>query len=100
MYIINTSFHTGHAVTDKIIGDVRSILIPMMEKSKLFTDIVMAEILVEVDPHCKSFTLQGVASDLDKAMEWLHYEGQEFFNGLHQRYGNNIVYFTTPMRIL
>lgn len=100
MYIINTSFHAGRPVAGSVIGDVRSIMIPLMEKSALFTDIVMAEILVEVDPDCTSFTLQAVAADLDKAMEWLRGEGQEFFNGLHRRYGNNIVYFTTPMRIL
>ena len=100
MYIINTSFHAGRAVADTVIGDVRTQLVPMMEKSSLFTAITMAEILVEVDPDCKSFTLQCIADDLDKAMEWMQGEGQEFFNGLFKRYGHNVVYFTTPMRII
>lgn len=100
MYLINTSFHAGRPVADAVTGDVRSLLMPLMTASGLFTDIVMAEILVEVDPDCKSFTLQGKADDLDKAMEWFQHEGQEFFNGLHRRYGHNVVYFTTPMRII
>lgn len=100
MYLINTSFHAGRPVADAVTSDVRSLLMPLMTASGLFTDIVMAEILVEVDPDCKSFTLQGKADDLDKAMEWFQHEGQEFFNGLHRRYGHNVVYFTTPMRII
>lgn len=100
MYLINTSFHAGRPVAEAVTGDVRSLLMPLMTASGLFTDIVMAEILVEVDPDCKSFTLQGKADDLDKAMEWFQHEGQEFFNGLHRRYGHNVVYFTTPMRII
>lgn len=100
MYLINTSFHAGLPVADAVTGDVRSLLMPLMTASGLFTDLVMAEILVEVDPDCKSFTLQGKADDLDKAMEWFQHEGQEFFNGLHRRYGQNVVYFTTPMRII
>lgn len=100
MYLINTSFHASKPIADAVIGDVRTILMPLMAGSLLFTDIVMAEILVEVDPDCKSFTLQGKADDLDKAMEWFQHEGQEFFNGLHRRYGQNVVYFTTPMRII
>lgn len=100
MHLINTSFHASKPIADAIIGDVRTILMPLMAGSSLFTDIVIAEILVEVDPDCKSFTLQGKADDLDKAMEWFQHEGQEFFNGLHRRYGQNVVYFTTPMRII
>lgn len=100
MYLINTSFHAGLPVADAVTGDVRSLLMPLMTASGLFSDIMMAEILVEVDPDCKSFTLQGKADDLDKAMEWFQHEGQEFFNGLHRRYGHNVVYFTTPMRII
>ena len=100
MYLINTSFHAAKPIADAVIGDVRTILMPLMAGSSLFTDIVMAEILVEVDPDCKSFTLQGKADDLDKAMEWFQHEGQEFFNGLHRRYGQYVVYFTTPMRII
>ena len=100
MHLINTSFHAAKPIADDIIGDVRTILMPLMAGSSLFTDIVMAEILVEVDPDCMSFTLQGKADDLDKAMEWFQHEGQEFFNGLHRRYGQNVVYFTTPMRII
>lgn len=100
MYLINTSFHAGLPVADAVTGDVRSLLMPLMTASGLFSDIMMAEILVEVDPDCKSFTLQGKADDLDKAMEWFQHEGQEFFNGLHRRYGHNLVYFTTPMRII
>lgn len=100
MYLINTSFHAGLPVADAVTGDVRSLLMPLMTASGLFSDIMMAEILVEVDPDCKSFTLQGKADDLDKAMEWFQHEGQEFFNGLHRRYGQNVVYFTTPMRII
>lgn len=100
MHLINTSFHAAKPIADAIIGDVRTILMPLMTGSSLFTDIVMAEILVEVDPDCMSFTLQGKADDLDKAMEWFQHEGQEFFNGLHRRYEQNVVYFTTPMRII
>lgn len=100
MHLINTSFHAAMPIADAIFGDVRTILMPLMAGSSLFTDIVMAEILVEVDPDCMSFTLQGKADDLDKAMEWFQHEGQEFFNGLHRRYGQNVVYFTTPMRII
>lgn len=100
MYLLNTSFHAGLPVADAVTGDVRSLLMPLMTASGLFSDIMMAEILVEVDPDCKSFTLQGKADDLDKAMEWFQHEGQEFFNGLHRRYGHNVVYFTTPMRII
>ena len=100
MYIINTSFHAGQSIADAVINDVRSLLMPLMSESKLFHDLAMAEILVEVDPDCRSFTLQGIAHDLDKALEWLGNEGQTFFNGLHKRYGNNVVHFTTPMRIM
>ncbi len=100
MYIINTSFHAGRPIADSIIGDIRAGLMTMMAESTLFTDIIMAEILVEVDPDCKSFTLQGKASDLDKAMEWFQSKGQEFLNRLHRDYGQNVVYFTTPMRLL
>ncbi|MDE6198948.1 MAG: DUF4286 family protein [Muribaculaceae bacterium] len=100
MYLINTSFHAARNVAETIVGDVRSRLVPLMEKSSLFTDIIMAEILVEVDPECMSFTLQGIAQDLDKAMEWMQHDAQEFFNGLQMRYGNNVVHFTTPMRVM
>ncbi len=40
------------------------------------------------------------ANDLDKAMEWFQSKGQEFLNRLHRDYGQNVVYFTTPMRLL
>lgn len=100
MYIINTSFHAGHSIADLIIDEIQSQLIPAMTRSALFSDITMAEILVSVDPNCFSFTLQSSTADLDKAMNWLRNEGQEFFDGLHKRYGENVVYFTTPMRRL
>ena len=100
MYIINTSFHAGRQIADAVINDVRNSLMPLMSGSNLFHDIAMAEILVDVDPDCRSFTLQGLAHDLDKALDWLGGEGQDFFNELHKRYGNNVVHFTTPMRIM
>lgn len=100
MYLINTSFHAGHAVAAEVIDDVRSQLQPMMEKSGLFTDLLMAEILVEVDPDCKSFTIQGITADLDKAMEWMQDTAASFFSHLHHDYSGNVVFFTTPMNII
>ena len=100
MYLINTSFHAGHTVAGKVIEDVRSRLKPLMEQSGLFSNMMMAEILVEVDPDCKSFTLQGITADLDKAMEWMQETAGDFFSGLHRDYAGNVVFFTTPMNII
>lgn len=100
MYIINTSFHTGHSIANEIIGKIQSKLIPLMTKSSLFSDITMAEILIAVDPNCYSFTLQSKTSDFKQAMEWLQAEGQKFYAELQKCYGENVVFFTTPMRLL
>lgn len=100
MYIINTSFHARHNIADTIIDEIQAQLIPAMTNSALFSDIAMAEILVTVDPNCFSFTLQSRTADLEKAMEWLQSEGQKFYIDLHKRYGENVVHFTTPMRLL
>lgn len=100
MYIINTSFHTAHSIANEIIGKIQSELVPAMTKSALFSDITMAEILVTVDPNCYSFTLQCKANDYEKAIGWLQGEGQEFYAELHKCYGENVVFFTTPMRLL
>ncbi|MBR6745770.1 MAG: DUF4286 family protein [Muribaculaceae bacterium] len=100
MYIINTSFHTGHSIANEIIGKIQSELIPSMRKSSLFSDITMAEILIAVDPNCYSFTLQSKTNDFEQAMEWLQAEAQKFYAELQKCYGENVVFFTTPMRML
>ncbi|MDE6317627.1 MAG: DUF4286 family protein [Muribaculaceae bacterium] len=100
MYLINTSFHAERSVADAIMEELRSGLMSKMEASTLFTGLLMAEILVEVDPECKSFTLQGMSGDLDKAVEWLHTEGASCLSELHKRYGQKVVFFTTPMKII
>lgn len=100
MYLINTSFHAERSVADAIIEEVRTGLMPKMQASTLFSQLLMAEILVEVDPDCKSFTLQGLTPDLDKAMEWLHSDGATCFAELHRRYGQKVVFFTTPMQVI
>lgn len=100
MYLINTSFHAERSVAAAVIDSVGSQLRPLMTASGLFTDLLMAEILVEVDPDCVSFTLQGKTSDIEKATSWLHDEAQEYFDNLQRNYSGKVVYFTTPMRIL
>lgn len=100
MYLINTSFHAEKSIAPEVIDKVRDQLRDAMEGSGVFSDIIMAEILVEADPDCVSFALQGQAADIDKAMEWLRNQAHGVFSDLHRKYNGKVVYFTTPMRIL
>lgn len=98
MYLINTSFHAEKNVAENIIEMVRTGLKEKMSSSGIFSDITMAEILVEVDPECISFTLQAFARDLSQAMDWLQNDAREFFDRIHHDYNGKVVYFTTPMK--
>lgn len=98
MYLINTSFHADKKVAEGIIGLVKTDLKEKMAASGIFTHVTMAEILVEVDPECTSFTLQAFAQDLTQAMDWLQNNAREFFDKLHLEYNGKVVYFTTPMK--
>lgn len=100
MYLINTSFHAEKQVAEEIIVHVKTVLKAIMSDSGIFTGITMAEILVEVDPECTSFTLQAFAEDLAQAMDWLQNHAQEFFGKLHHKYNGKVVYFTTPMKVI
>lgn len=100
MYLVNTSFHAERSVAGIIIDKVRTQLKPRMSECGLFTGVIMAEIMVDVDPDCVSFTLQGFADDLDKAMSWLQNDARPFFDELHLKYDGKTVYFTTPMKVI
>lgn len=100
MYLINTSFHAERSVAGMIVEKVNTQLKSLMTASGLYSNIIMAEIMVDVDPDCDSFTLQGFAEDVEKAMSWLQNEARPFFDELHSKYNGKVVYFTTPMKII
>lgn len=98
MYLINTSFHIHRDIADDVLSQVRTRLMTDMERSGIFSNLLLADILVEVDPESRSFTLQGFATDLQKGLDMLM--SNPFFGDLQQKYGKKTLFFTTPMKVL
>ena len=98
MYLINTSFHIHRDIAEDVLARVRTRLMADMERSGVFSNLLLADILVEVDPESRSFTLQGLAPDLQKGLDMLM--SNPLFGDLQQKYGKKAVFFTTPMKVI
>ncbi len=100
-YLINTSFHADQSVVDALRAEVAANFASLAMMSGLFIDPVMANILVQTADNVVSFTLQFRADDLEKAMQWItEGPGGEYLAALSSKYGQKMVYFTTPMEIV
>lgn len=101
-YLINTSFHADLGVADALRADVAANLASLANMSGLFSEPLMANILVKADENVESFTLQFKAADLDAAMRWFAPEGVggQYLASLTAKYGQRIAFFTTPMEII
>lgn len=71
----------------------------MLEKAEIFHNIRMLRIMVEIDPETRSFAVQYETEDIEKANQWANQDAKKLFGILHNRYGEKLVHFTTPMEI-
>lgn len=100
MYLINTSFHIHEPISAEVVSAIREELIPAVRRSGLFGEPQFLRIMLEIDPSLRAYSLQMTANDPESAMAWLEGEGGTFFQRLTQSYGERLVYFTTPMKVL
>ncbi|MDE7394088.1 MAG: DUF4286 family protein [Muribaculaceae bacterium] len=102
MYILNTSFHIDHAHFSRAVDFVKQQLIPALTESGVVTDPLLLELLIDVDPAMRSFSLQLHTADIEKAAELLDAKGQPLIAELIKSCGGpeHAVTFTTPMQII
>lgn len=101
MYLIATSFHIEKSIADEAVEIIRNELAKAMSDSGIFNNIFFGSILVDVDPSLKSFTLQAAADNLDEALGWLQEgDGVQHQVNLRRKFGERVVWFTTPMQRL
>lgn len=100
MYLINTSFHVHTLIFDEALSRVREEYIPEILQSGVFSEPLLSLILINVDQDCRSFSLQMKAESLEAAQAWLADRGGLFLSALGKQWGDRIVTFTTPMKII
>ena len=100
MYLIKTSFHIDSTHASGFVDQLRAGLAGPMEKSGIFSDTLLLELLIDIDPALKAFSLQAKAESLDDSMKWIQNDAASFFEMLMRQYGSHVAFFTTPMKIL
>ena len=102
MYLLNTSIHVDRPHYDTAVSLVKNELIPALSATGLFRDLLLFDLLIDVDPSMKSFTLQMRSADLDAATDALDRVGAPIIEQLIKNCGGpeHAVTFTTPMRII
>lgn len=100
MYLISTSFHVDAPVYDAVVDAVGRRYVKAAVDSGVFTNPVVAELMITVDPACRSFALTMNAADIDLANRWLETEGAAIVAALESENPRRVVHFTTPMRII
>lgn len=95
--IINTSFHVEEPLVPQFIAWLKDTYAPAVRRSGICSGISAVEILMETAEGMKGYAVQLSCPNQAKAFEWMETDGAELILTLHRKYGQRILFFTTPM---
>ena len=97
-------FNTTYLVSDSAIADwlkwIPEHLIPFMLKFKPFSNPQVAKILSNQEQEGTSFSVQFHIRDMETLSIWNEKYGLVFQENCAQRFGNEVIFFTTVLEII
>lgn len=100
MIIINTTFHVRKTLSEIFLKWIREEYALCAAKAGMVAPR-LTEILVEVEPENTSYAFSVITRNIEEANKWYNsYEACCLRQEVQNKYGKNILYFTTYMKSL
>lgn len=102
MILFNTTFVVTDSANTEFRNWISSVFIPDILSCDSFSDILLTKILSnpQEDEKTQSYALQFKAPSIAHIENWIQTTGIHKLNAIQAKYGENILYFATPMEIL
>jgi hypothetical protein len=98
MIIFNTTYCVPAKAFEQWHHWLKNIHLPQMQETGLFTEPRLCRIFTAEDAE-DSYSLQFCTEE-DSLLQWKETFGKAFESDFSQRFGNNVLYFSTVMEVL
>ncbi len=97
MTVYNTTFVIHSVLEADFVAWLRTVYLPSAAASGAFARPTVMRVLTRIEPDTESIAVQLPATDSAGADRWLNETAALLRDDLHARWGNRMMFFTTPM---
>ena len=98
--LLNTTFVVHTSIEPDFLNWVRTVYIPSVKASGIFSEPRVARVLTRIEPDTDSIAVQMVAADYTAAEKWHDETAALLKDDLMARWNNLAMHFTTYMEII
>ena len=100
MIIANTTFVVPENRYGEFVEWGNTVYLDSIRKAGIFSGETMAKVLTFIEPGTVSVAIQARAESLDEAQRWFDETASALHGALHQRFNQQLLFFTTFMEVL
>jgi len=100
MLIFNTTYKVSTDFRDSWLQWIHDFHIPFMLEAGTFSSPQIARVVGSEDEQGISFSVQFRIDDMELLKNWHRVNATAFQNNCRERFGNNVIFFTTVLELI